>query len=102
MQKSLSPKELEVIIKYYGASPQGNYDTGKFSAIEKAAGLKGVHQSNIFFLKSNFPAPDLQEEPFYTARKKLLLIRNKRIRPSLDNQILTAWNGLMIAAVQRL
>lgn len=33
-----------------------------------------------------------------TARLKLLAVRNQRIWPGLDNKVLTAWNGLMLAA----
>lgn len=32
------------------------------------------------------------------AKKKLLSAREKRIRPGLDDKILTAWNGLMLKA----
>ncbi|MFQ5508329.1 MAG: thioredoxin domain-containing protein [Leptospirillia bacterium] len=32
------------------------------------------------------------------ARKKLLAVRNERVRPGRDDKIITAWNGLMIGA----
>lgn len=35
------------------------------------------------------------------AREKLLITREKRIHPYKDDKILTAWNGLMIAALAR-
>jgi len=34
-----------------------------------------------------------------SSRKKLLLLRNNRIRPFLDTKILTGWNGQMIAGL---
>ena len=36
-----------------------------------------------------------------SARKKLLEERGKRVRPALDDKILTAWNGLMIRGMAR-
>jgi uncharacterized protein YyaL (SSP411 family) len=35
------------------------------------------------------------------SREKLLKVRNQRVRPGLDDKILTAWNGLMIASLAR-
>ena len=35
------------------------------------------------------------------ARAKLLEVRNKRIRPGLDDKVIVSWNGLMIAAMAR-
>lgn len=35
------------------------------------------------------------------ARKQLFAYREKRVRPFLDNKILTAWNGLVIAALSK-
>ena len=35
------------------------------------------------------------------ARQKLMAVRTKRIRPLLDNKVLTSWNALMISAFAR-
>jgi uncharacterized protein YyaL (SSP411 family) len=42
---------------------------------------------------------DKLEASLDTSRKKLLLLRNNRIRPFLDTKILTGWNGQMIAGL---
>ena len=36
-----------------------------------------------------------------TAREKLLTVRSKRIRPLIDDKILTSWNSLMISAMAK-
>ncbi len=51
---------------------------------------------NILYLRE--PLDDATEAEFQSARAALLAIRSKRVRPHLDDKILTAWNGLMISA----
>jgi hypothetical protein len=41
----------------------------------------------------------LGPDPFAAARATLFAARERRIRPGLDDKILTSWNGLMIAAL---
>jgi len=41
------------------------------------------------------------EEKLASMREKLLKKRDERVRPHLDDKILTSWNGLMIAALAR-
>ena len=45
-------------------------------------------------------AEELQDQ-LRTARQKLMAVRTKRIRPLLDNKVLTSWNALMISAFAR-
>jgi uncharacterized protein len=51
---------------------------------------------NILFLRE--PLDDAAEAELQPAKTALLAIRSKRVRPHLDDKILTAWNGLMISA----
>ena len=53
--------------------------------------------------EKEFYAPQLKQSPgsdlaakLEPARQKLFAARSKRIRPLLDNKILTSWNGMMI------
>jgi len=39
--------------------------------------------------------------PLNSIRERLLAVRNRRVRPILDDKILTDWNGLMIGALAR-
>jgi hypothetical protein len=46
--------------------------------------------------------PDLLAADLARWRERLLTARNERVRPFRDEKVLTAWNGLMIAALARL
>lgn len=48
----------------------------------------------------NLPQADLDSR-LEQAREKLFLAREKRVHPYKDDKVLTAWNGLMIAALAR-
>jgi hypothetical protein len=51
---------------------------------------------NILYLRE--PLDQATETELQSAKMALLAIRSKRVRPHLDDKILTAWNGLMISA----
>ncbi len=41
------------------------------------------------------------EERLARSREKLFKLRERRVRPGLDDKVLTGWNGLMVAALAR-
>ena len=48
-----------------------------------------------FLLKYNIRPEELQKKIF-KSRETLMKVRNKRVRPGLDDKILTSWNALML------
>jgi uncharacterized protein YyaL (SSP411 family) len=67
----------------YGVTAEGNYN-----------------RRNI--LHRYIPLTDLteaDEKLFEAQRKKLLEIRDKRVKPTRDDKVLADWNGMMIAAL---
>ena len=85
-----SAKELaqfEQFASTYGVEPNGNVPDdphGEFTG------------KNILYLREALD--DATETELQPAKTALLAIRSKRVRPHLDDKILTAWNGLMISA----
>ena len=45
--------------------------------------------------------PEEMRETLRTAREKLMAVRSQRVRPLLDDKVLTSWNALMISAFAR-
>lgn len=75
------------IARIYGISRDGNVSEdphGEFTG------------KNILYLRESLD--DATEAALAPAKAALLAIRSKRVRPHLDDKILTAWNGLMISA----
>jgi uncharacterized protein YyaL (SSP411 family) len=77
----------------YGVTAEGNFEPGE-SVLSEAAPLATV--------AAEFGATeaDLARE-FAVARTRLFAAREERPRPSRDDKVLTAWNGLMIGAFAR-
>ena len=71
--------------KYFGARTEGNVEPHEDPHLEFV-------NKNILF-RAVEPAPAFEEE-----RAKLLDYRGRRVRPHLDDKVLTSWNGLMISA----
>jgi uncharacterized protein YyaL (SSP411 family) len=67
----------EDVMDYYGVTENGNFEG-----------------ANILHVVGDEPPPDLDR-----ARKALLEARSKRVRPGLDDKIVTSWNGLAVRAL---
>lgn len=87
-----SPKEITDILGedaavefngYYGINEKGNFE-------EKTI-------PNLLHNKAAFE--NINKNPVEDFRKEVYKAREKRIRPYKDDKILTAWNGMMIAAL---
>ncbi len=88
----LDRKTLSAVTAYYNVTQNGNFEgknnfyvTRSFSEVSNELGI---------------PEPEF-EDIIQKARATLLEVRSKRIRPLLDDKILTSWNGLMISAMAK-
>lgn len=100
IDRSLSPDEKTLFYRYFTIEPEGNFEVAsQVEEMEAAAGLKVVRHANILHHsgKKEIPSgPDYEK-----LLQKLLELRSKRVRPGLDDKILSGWNGLMIAALAK-
>jgi len=96
----LEPRDSEIFVKVFNVKDEGNY-------LEEAARKKTG--KNILHLKK--PLKELSQDlnidenslelRIDHMRSVLYNARKSRIRPHLDDKILTDWNGLMIAALAK-
>jgi uncharacterized protein YyaL (SSP411 family) len=78
--------DADLFSKLYGVIPRGNWEG-----------------TNILHGPNNLSQLDVDlDEAFRlisVAKKKLTAARESRVRPGLDNKVLTSWNGLALAAL---
>jgi uncharacterized protein YyaL (SSP411 family) len=92
LAKLLTPEEFNVAVRYFGITEEGN-----FVDHSHPQPLAGQNVLSVV-------APDLNDADgklLASAKKKMSEVREKRVRPHLDDKILASWNGLMLGAFAR-
>lgn len=89
-----SPEEIEAIIgkadaaifrRYYDVTSSGNFEGSNILNVKDPAACSDIDESSL-------------KETLERSRAKLFDEREKRVKPGRDEKVLTAWNGLMLAA----
>ncbi|OKL39455.1 thioredoxin domain-containing protein [Pontibacter flavimaris] len=80
--------EEPIFSKYYHATASGNFEHGRNILHRRIPDEK--------FAKENELEMDVLEEMVQNWKQKLMKVRASRIRPALDDKILTSWNALML------
>ncbi len=96
----LGSKEAALYARAYSIEDEGNW---RDEATGETPGTNIPHWSgNPVTLAQEFGVP-AEEVPrrLEAAREKLFQARQRRIHPHKDDKVLTAWNGLMIAALAK-
>ena len=100
VEKLLGMEAAEIFCAYYDiredgnalADPQGEFGDGNI--------LYGANDIGEIAKKSGKAVEEVKNI-LRQGRQKLFAAREKRLRPHLDDKILTGWNGLMISAFAR-
>ncbi len=86
--KQILGEDTKLVADYYNVNKIGYWEEDNYILLRK--------QSNTEIAKRfGITTAELQDK-IYSVNKKLLTVREKRVRPGLDNKILTSWNALMI------
>ncbi|MFB6346017.1 MAG: thioredoxin domain-containing protein [bacterium] len=85
-------EESDLLEDFWGVTPDGNFE---------GSNILNRTVSKEDFAEQN--GMDLEEfdEILETAKRKLLDVREERIKPHLDDKVLTNWNGLALAGCAR-
>jgi uncharacterized protein YyaL (SSP411 family) len=78
----LGPDDGNFLARHYGVTAEGNFEG-----------------HNILNNLARSERSEQDEVRLLSLRTRLLAVRDKRIRPGLDDKALADWNGLMIAAL---
>jgi hypothetical protein len=82
-------KQAALFNEYFGVTQKGNFEGHNI--------LNRPIPHEVFARDHELDPAELQSR-LDVMRKKLMQVRDKRIRPGRDDKVLTAWNGLMISS----
>ena len=81
--------DADLFMAAYGVTPAGNFEGRSILSLvktpEELAAERGLEVEEV-------------ARRLDAARARLFAARERRVRPALDDKVLTAWNGLMLAA----
>ncbi|MFW5863772.1 MAG: thioredoxin domain-containing protein, partial [Desulfohalobiaceae bacterium] len=99
IQEVLSEQEAQLAIQAFDLQDQGNFleETTQERTAENILHRLSISEQELAE-NLGLELQDLRHR-LQAVRQKLLAERNKRVRPQLDDKILTDWNGLMLAAL---
>ncbi len=83
----IGEENAEIFCEYYDITPQGNFEGENILHVQVPP--------DIFARKLRMEVSEL-ETLLADGKQKLFDAREKRIKPGLDDKILTSWNGIMI------
>jgi hypothetical protein len=101
IRELLTSEEAEAVIGIYNVRQQGNFRDEATRELTGANILHRLQGDPARIAQGLGLSPEGLRELLDRAESKLLAAREKRVRPLLDDKILTDWNGLMIAALAR-
>jgi len=92
LSQLLTPEEFKVAVRYFGITEKGNF-------VDHSHPTPLPNQNVLSIVDPRLS--EIEQSLLASARKKMLDVRVKRVRPHLDDKVLASWNGLMLGAMAR-
>ena len=90
VEKLLGEEKAKIFCEYYDITEHGNFEHKNILHVQTP--------TDLFARKLGMGLAEL-EEILAEGRRQLFEVREQRIKPGLDDKILTSWNGLMIRSM---
>ena len=87
----LAPEEVDIYKDYFTIKDQGNWEEGKNILYRELDEQEIIKKYNL--------TKEALSAVIKSGNQKLFQAREKRIRPGLDDKILTSWNALMLTGL---
>lgn len=84
------PDAIDVAVEYFGVTKVGNFEGTNI--------LNVPNDDDIAAKRLGITVEELQEK-LSAIKDRLYAVRTSRVYPGLDDKILTAWNGMMLASL---
>jgi uncharacterized protein YyaL (SSP411 family) len=97
IMEHLGEEEGKVFCQYYSVRENGNFSSHE--DYHDGQNILHITRDPSELAAELSITPEALEARMDPLRAKLLDVRGKRVRPGLDDKILTAWNGFMISAM---
>ncbi len=99
LETILGKKEADILSRYYNVKKTGNFSSHE--DYHKGFNILHLRKDAATLAKEMDMTEERLENSITGIKKKLLEVRDKRVRPGLDDKAITSWNALMISAFAR-
>ena len=99
---ALAEADARIFASHYDVSEHGNWMHPGDAHVPSGPKtvLQVVRSADVLARLDSVPVADV-EASLARSRQSLFKLREQRVRPGLDDKVLTGWNGLMITALAR-
>ncbi|RYD34678.1 MAG: thioredoxin domain-containing protein, partial [Verrucomicrobiaceae bacterium] len=94
MESLLTAEEAALAVTWFGVTKEGNF-------VDHSHPHPLPNLNVLSIADPNRRLTEAEAKLLESAKAKLFAAREKRVRPHLDDKILTSWNGLMVGALAR-